>query len=89
MFSDVQARTYTASEDIVTHRKEGRRMGKRGNKSRIIRPEFNTDFDKLLNDFSHNRDISEKSKDFTRPAFYGTSMQQKPIRGEEDASKQQ
>lgn len=64
-------------------------MGKRGNKSRIIRPEFNTDFDKLLNDFSHNRDIPEKSKDFTRPAFYGTSMQQKPIRGEEDASKQQ
>ena len=48
-----------------------------GGKSKISsltgRHEYNTDFDKLLNDASHGRLKIDQITDFDRPAYYGTS----------------
>ena len=35
---------------------------------------FNTDFDKLLNDFDHGKVNAHVSSFFTRPAYYGTNQ---------------
>ena len=35
---------------------------------------FNTDFDKLLNDFDHGKVNTHVSSFFTRPAYYGTTQ---------------
>ena len=35
--------------------------------------EYNTDFDKLINDAAHGRLKTDKKADFDRPPYYGTS----------------
>ena len=53
-----------------------------GQKKRSIREntkhELNPAFDKLMSDFEHGRVKADK-QDWYRPAYYGTSAQQKPI----------
>ena len=48
-----------------------------GNKTRISSltgaHEYNTDFDKLINDASHGRLKTDKKSVFDRPAYFGTS----------------
>lgn len=49
-----------------------------GNKSKISSltgaHQFNTDFDKLINDMSHGRLKIDTTTNFDRPAYYGTSQ---------------
>ena len=48
-----------------------------GNKSKISSltgaHEYNTDFDKLINDASHGRLKTDKKSEFDGPAYFGTS----------------
>lgn len=53
-----------------------------GNKSKISSVtgghQYNTDFDKLINDMSHGRLKIDTTTDFDRPAYYGTSQSAVP-----------
>ena len=54
----------------------------KGNKSKISSVtgghQYNSDFDKLINDFDHGRLKINTMTDFDRPAYYGTSQSSIP-----------